>query len=337
VRAWLFAVAGLVVVMVVVGGATRLTDSGLSITEWQPILGAVPPLTDGDWQAAFAKYREIPEYELVNKGMSIEAFKFIYWWEWSHRFLGRVVGVAFALPFAVFWIMGRLRPGLAPKLLGVLALGGLQGAIGWFMVKSGLVDRVDVSHYRLALHLGLALLIFALLLWLAFGLSAWPAAARLSQDLASRARTLAGVVVALVFVQILLGALVAGLKAGLAYNTWPLMDGALVPDGIGALTPWYLNIFENATTVQLEHRLGAYVVTGLVLWQAWNLRRHAGGQPISTSALALAAVVLVQVMLGIATLLAAVTLPLALAHQAGAAAVLGLSVRHLHVAVRGLA
>ena len=167
VRVWLFVVAGLVVAMITVGGATRLTDSGLSITEWQPILGVIPPLSEADWQAAFLKYKEIPEYRDVNAGMSLEAFKFIYWWEWSHRFLGRFIGIAFALPLLAFWIAGRLPPRLAPKLLGVLALGAFQGFVGWYMVRSGLVDRVDVSHYRLALHLGLAFLILALLVWLA--------------------------------------------------------------------------------------------------------------------------------------------------------------------------
>jgi cytochrome c oxidase assembly protein subunit 15 len=317
--------------MIVVGGATRLTDSGLSITEWKPLLGAIPPLTDTDWHEAFAKYREIPEYHLVNRGMSLEAFKFIYWWEWSHRFLGRFIGVAFAVPFIVFLAMGKLRPGLGVKLAGVLALGALQGGIGWFMVKSGLVDRVDVSQYRLALHLAIAFLILGLLLWLAFDLEdgkrtlALPSAAQ---------RRIAGAIVALVFVQVMLGALVAGLKAGLAYNTWPLMDGALVPEGLGAMTPWYLNFFENVTAVQFNHRLMAYAVAVLVLWQAWDLRRTLGGTAIAGSATWLAAGVLCQVMLGIWTLLAAVPLWLGLAHQAGAAIVLGLAVRHFHSAVR---
>src|SRR5918999_5510225 len=170
-RAWLYSVAALVFAMVVVGGATRLTDSGLSITEWQPIVGIVPPLSEADWQDAFAKYKEIPEYQRVKQGMSLEQFKFIYWWEWAHRALGRLVGLVFAVPFAWFWFRGHLPRGLAPKLLGVLALGGLQGFIGWYMVQSGLAERVDVSHYRLALHLTTAIVIFGLLFWLALGLS----------------------------------------------------------------------------------------------------------------------------------------------------------------------
>jgi cytochrome c oxidase assembly protein subunit 15 len=329
VQTWLYLVAGLVFLMVVVGGATRLTDSGLSITEWKPILGAIPPLSDADWHEVFAKYREIPEYHLVNKGMSLEDFKFIYWWEWSHRFLGRFIGVAFALPLIGFWMLGKLRPGLGVRLAGVLALGALQGGIGWFMVKSGLVDRVDVSQYRLALHLAIAFLIFGLLLWLAFDLEDG-AETRGSAVPSSGGKRLAGAIVVLVFVQVMLGALVAGLKAGLAHNTWPLMDGALVPDGLGALSPWYLNIFENVTTVQFNHRLMAYAVTLLALGQAWALRRTA----ISGTAAMLAAAVLCQAMLGIWTLLEGVPLWLGLAHQAGAAIVLGLAVRHLHGAVR---
>jgi cytochrome c oxidase assembly protein subunit 15 len=331
VRAWLLAVAGLVISMIVVGGATRLTDSGLSITEWKPILGAIPPLSGADWQEAFAKYKAIPEYHLVNKGMSLEEFKLIYWWEWGHRFLGRFIGAAFALPLGLFWLMGALRPGMGKKLLAVLALGGLQGGIGWFMVQSGLVDRVDVSQYRLALHLSVAFLILGLLLWLALDLAPRE---RQTPALTAGQRGLAAIIVVLVFVQVALGALVAGLKAGLAYNTWPLMDGRLVPKGLGALEPWYLNWFENVTAVQFDHRLMAYILTGLALWQAWNFARMADAGRARSSALLLAAAVLAQVTLGIWTLLSAVPLPLGLAHQAGAAIVFALAVRHWHIVRR---
>jgi cytochrome c oxidase assembly protein subunit 15 len=331
-RVWLISVAGLVFVMIVVGGATRLTDSGLSITEWKPILGAIPPLSGADWQEAFAKYKAIPEYDLVNKGMSLAEFKFIYWWEWTHRFLGRLIGAAFALPLAAFWLAGALRQGLGVKLLSVLALGALQGGIGWFMVKSGLVDRVDVSQYRLALHLGTAFLILGLLLWLAFDL-ALPSPSWRTPAVGGTSRQcqLAAGVVVLIFVQVLLGAFVAGLRAGHAYNTWPLMDGSLVPDGLGALSPWYLNLFENVTAVQFNHRLAAYAVTGLALWQAWKSMWRAGSSRIKASAFLLAGAVLVQVVLGISTLLAAVPLGLGLAHQGGAAIVFALAVRHLHI------
>ena len=330
VRAWLWLVAALVVAMITVGGATRLTDSGLSITEWQPLLGVIPPLSEADWQTAFAKYKQIPEYRDVNAGMSLEAFKFIYWWEWSHRFLGRFIGVAFALPLAAFWISGRLPPRLAPKLVGVLALGALQGAVGWYMVRSGLVDRVDVSHYRLALHLGLAFLILALVVWLALGVQDGMGAATSKTH-----RRVAMLLVALVLLQVVLGALVAGLKAGLAYNTWPLMDGKLVPNGLGALSPWWLNLFENVTTVQFNHRMAAYVLALAALWHAMALARGAGEPVVARSGAVLAAAVVAQMALGIWTLLWSVPLWLGLAHQAGAAGVLVVAVWHLHRVNRG--
>ena len=202
VRLWLFVVAGLVTLMVIVGGATRLTDSGLSITEWQPIIGAIPPLSEADWQVAFDKYREIPQYRLVNKGMSLAEFKVIYWWEWGHRFLGRLIGFAFLIPFLFFWFTGRLTPRLIAKLAVIFVLGGLQGALGWYMVQSGLVDRVDVSQYRLAAHLGLAILIFGAVVWVAFDLAEDRAAGVSTQVLRNSALGLT----ALVFLQIILGA-----------------------------------------------------------------------------------------------------------------------------------
>jgi cytochrome c oxidase assembly protein subunit 15 len=333
VRAWLMVVAALVFAMVVVGGATRLTDSGLSITEWQPILGAIPPLNDADWQAAFAKYQATPEYAIVNSGMSVGAFKVIYWWEWVHRFLGRCIGIAFAVPFVGFWLAGRLRPGFALKLLGVLALGALQGAIGWYMVMSGLIDRVDVSQYRLALHLLTALAILALLIWLA--LDVGPTADRARPLTVTRGQWRSAVLLfVLVFVQAGLGALVAGLKAGLTYNTWPLMDGRLVPVGLGTLSPWYLNLFENITTVQFDHRVVAYALVGLALWHATALARAGQDERAVGSAGLLAAAILVQMGIGIWTLLYAVPLPLGLAHQGGAALVVAAATLHLHVVTR---
>jgi cytochrome c oxidase assembly protein subunit 15 len=296
-RAWLFSLTALVFAMVVVGGATRLTDSGLSITEWQPIVGSVPPLTEADWQDAFAKYKEIPEYQRVNQGMSLEQFKVIYWWEWAHRALGRLIGLVFALPFAWFWFRGRLPPGLAPKLLGVLALGGLQGFIGWYMVQSGLAERVDVSQYRLALHLMLAFVIFGLLLWLALGLSAGGTPVRLSPVGRAQQRV-APLLIALLLVQIALGAFVAGLKAGLTYNTWPLMDGKLIPDGLGTLEPWYLNLFENVTTVQFAHRIVAYILAFLAFAHAWSLARGGGDDRLVRSSGLLARAVAPQAARG---------------------------------------
>ncbi len=333
VRVWLLAVAALVFAMVVVGGATRLTDSGVSITVWKPLLGAIPPLNEADWLAAFDRYKTIPQYAIVNPGMSLAAFKFIYWWEWTHRLLGRLIGVAFALPFLGFWLADKLRPGFAMKLLGVLALGALQGAIGWYMVMSGLVDRIDVSQYRLALHLLMAFTILALLIWLA--LDVGPARERARLPTATRGKQrFAGLLLALVFVQAGLGALVAGLKAGHTYNTWPLMDGRFVPTGLGALAPWYRNLFENVTTVQFDHRMVAYLVATLAIGHAVVLARSGDDERLVGSAGLLAAAVLVQMGLGIWTLVSGVPLALGLAHQAGAALVVAAATLHFHEMTR---
>lgn len=327
VRVWLFAVAALVFVMVSVGGATRLTGSGLSITEWQPIMGALPPLSDAAWQEALEKYRQIPQYQHVNKGMSLDAFKRIFWWEWSHRFLARFVGVAFLVPFLILLATGRIARPLVPKLAGLFALGGLQGAIGWYMVASGLSERISVSQYRLAVHLSLAIVIFAGLLWIAMSLG--PRDAR-SQGLPAFYRRSAAWIAGLVFLQIVAGAFVAGLKAGNDYNTWPLMDGQLVPTGLGVMSPWWANLFENATTVQFNHRMLAYVLTALVAWHLWSVLAQTHDRRVRLSGLALGSAVVAQVVLGIWTLLAQVPLSLGLAHQAGAVTVFGLALWHLH-------
>ena len=336
VRIWLFFVAALVFCMIVVGGAVRLTDSGLSITEWQPLLGAIPPLNDADWLAAFEKYKAIPEYAIVNAGMSLEAFKAIYWWEWAHRFLGRFIGIAFAGPFVAFWFMGKLRGRFALKCLGVFALGGLQGAIGWYMVKSGLVDRIDVSQYRLALHLLTAFALLSLLVWLA--LDAGPASERVRlRTVTLLQRRMAIALFLLVFMQLGLGALVAGLKAGLTYNTWPLMDGKLVPDGLATQSPWYINFFENVTTVQFDHRMTAYAVVLLAIVHLVSLIRSADDERVVGSAGLLMACVLGQMTIGIWTLVSGVPLGLGLAHQAGAAVVVAAATLHLHAITRAAA
>ena len=328
VRVWLFAVAALVFALVSVGGATRLTGSGLSITEWQPIMGVAPPLSDAAWHEAFEKYRQIPQYQHINRGMSLEAFKRIFWWEWTHRFLARLVGVVFLVPFLFFLATGRVSRALLPRLAGLLALGGLQGAIGWYMVRSGLAERTSVSQYRLALHLALAALVFAGLLWTALSLGA----RRLDAGgLLPAQRRTAALVVGLTFLQIVAGAFVAGLKAGAGYNTWPLMDGQFVPDGLGVMSPWWINLFENATTVQFNHRMLAYMLLAVVLWQAWSLLARTPNSLVRTSALALAGATVGQAALGIWTLLAHVPLSLGLAHQAGAVVVFGLALWHLHL------
>jgi heme a synthase len=330
-RAWLVAVAVLVFLMVSVGGVTRLTGSGLSITEWRPIVGIVPPLSEADWLDLFAKYQQIPQYHHVNKGMSLDAFKAIFWWEWVHRFLGRLVGAVFLLPFAYFLAARQIPRPLMGPLAAIFALGALQGLIGWYMVSSGLADRTEVSQYRLALHLGLAILIFGALVWVALSVEE-------TQPRSQRSRPPhlgpAAAIVGLVFLQVVLGAFVAGLRAGASYNTWPLIDGRLIPGGLGAMEPWYLNLFENALTVQFTHRLAAYGLVLTALWHAWSVRRELCDPLIRLSAAVLAGAALVQASIGIATLLARVPLTLALVHQAGAVALFGLALWHLHGVLR---
>ncbi|MGH6814336.1 MAG: COX15/CtaA family protein [Hyphomicrobiaceae bacterium] len=325
VQIWLYAIAALVLFMVALGGATRLTGSGLSIPEWQPIAGTLPPLSAADWQDAFDKYRQTTQYRLVNKGMSLEAFKTIYWWEWSHRFLGRLIGFAFTGPFLWFWARGRLPHGLAVKLCGVLTLGAAQGVLGWAMVQSGLAGRIDVSHYRLALHLTLAVSVVGLLLWLALDAGRAEPRWRMPSSRSWAARVL----VILILVQIVFGALVAGLKAGLVYTTWPLMDGRPIPGGLWTLEPWYLNPFENVTLVQFQHRTMAYVLLAFALWHVWSVRADA---KLARSAAAVAAALTLQTGLGIWTLVTAMgEIPIvpALAHQVNAVVVFGLAVRHV--------
>jgi cytochrome c oxidase assembly protein subunit 15 len=328
---WLWFVAVLILAMVVVGGATRLTESGLSITEWQPLLGAIPPMNEGDWHTAFEKYKQIPQYTVVNEGMSLAAFKTIYWWEWSHRFLGRFIGVAFALPLLFFWLTGRLKRETGMKFLGILALGGVQGAIGWYMVKSGLSDRIDVSQYRLALHLTTALAILSLIVWLA--LEEWPGTLDNVRPVPTAVRRMAVAIVALVGLQIVLGAFVAGLKAGLIYNTWPTMDGQWVPSDYWT-NPAYLSFFESHAAAQFNHRIVAYLVALAVLTEFWLVIRAPVDSRVRLTAVLLACAVLAQISLGIATLLSHVPLDLALLHQGGGALVLVLSVVHLHATWR---
>ncbi len=329
---WLFLVAGLVLVMVTVGGATRLTGSGLSITEWQPLLGAIPPLNEADWMVAFDKYRQIAQYKLVNKGMSLDAFKFIYWWEWGHRQLGRFIGIAYGLPFLAFALAGRIPRGLMPKLLGLLLLGAAQGAMGWYMVQSGLTNRINVSQYRLAAHLTLAAIILAGLLWVA--LDALGQRRIRLNTVPARAVSLSGALVALILLQIALGALVAGTSAGLSHNTWPLMDGRVVPSGLLALSPPWLNAFENVATIQFNHRMLAYLIAPLALWQAWLTWTTADDEHVRGSGLLLGLAVLAQIGIGVWTLLAMVPLWLGLLHQAMAFALLAIAVWHRHAIAR---
>jgi heme a synthase len=328
---WLFACAALVFVMVVVGGVTRLTGSGLSITEWKPIMGALPPMNAADWNEAFEKYRAIPQYREVNAGMSLAEFRGIFWWEWAHRFLGRLIGAAFALPFFVFLILRRIPRRLIVRCAVLLSLGGLQGLIGWWMVSSGLSERVDVAPERLAVHLGLALLIFMGLIWT--GLEAWNGESH-SRSPVGWSRG-AAVLLAAVFVQCLLGGLVAGAKAGFVYTDWPLMNGAILAPvewGGGALA-----FLHDQALVQFNHRIWAY---GLLIGgtayavQAWRWRLAEG---LGAAAFSVAAALWLQALLGIATLMNATPLWLGALHQAGAALVLAAATINLWLVRRSQA
>ena len=325
VRLWLWSVAGLVFLMVMVGGATRLTESGLSITEWKPVLGVLPPLSESAWIAEFEKYKQIPQYSKLFPSMSLDEFKTIFYWEWGHRLLGRIIGLAFALPLLVFWLKGVLTRRLKWQLLGLLALGGLQGAVGWWMVKSGLVDRVEVAPERLAVHLLLASLTFTALVWLAVSLKP----ARVEEQ-AAKISAGAVVLVWMVLMQIGLGALVAGSRAGYTYNTWPMMDGKFIPplENLFRQDPWWINFLENITTIQFEHRMFAYAVFAFALFHAWQALRKAAGSKAAKRAVAVAGLVTCQALIGIVTLLLQVPLWAGLLHQAFAMVVLGMAVVH---------
>ncbi len=322
-RIWLICLGFLVAAMIIVGGATRLTDSGLSITEWQLISGFIPPLDEIQWLEAFTKYQQIPEFTLINPDMTLAGFKLIYWWEWAHRFLGRIVGIVFAVPYLIFLLARRIGPALNRRLLFILALGGLQGALGWYMVSSGLVERVDVSQYRLAAHLGLAFLILAVIAWTYLGVSRPPLD---TPD--GRGRRVAVFLTGLVFIQILLGALVAGTDAGFSHNSWPLMAGKIIPDDLFVMAPWWVNFFENVRTVQFDHRMVAYLLVGVACWHAAALWR-ASAKAARTSLL-LAGFILLQAAIGVWTLVQVVPLSLGLLHQGMAIFVLLAAVVHLH-------
>jgi cytochrome c oxidase assembly protein subunit 15 len=312
---WLLAVAGMVFAMVVLGGFTRLTESGLSMVDWRPLTGWLPPLSQEAWEQAFGAYQQFPEYRKVNTGMTLAEFKGIYWLEYLHRLWGRLIGVAFALPLLFFLVKGWIDRRLAWKLSGVFLLGGLQGVLGWYMVESGLIDRPDVSPYRLAAHLGLALLIYGYILWMAFGLLAPPRGAA-SASPAARRGVIA--VAGLVLVTAVAGGFVAGLDAGFAYNTFPLMDGELVPRQLFAATPMWRSFFEDVTTAQFTHRVLAMLTLLAVPAFRWSLRGRHLAPTARRAANLLTGWVFVQFALGVATLLSIVAVPLALAHQASA-------------------
>ncbi|MEH6950277.1 COX15/CtaA family protein [Nitrobacter sp. NHB1] len=323
VRWWLVLMALLIAAMVLVGGATRLTESGLSIVEWKPVTGTLPPLSQEEWSQAFDGYKQIPQYSEMNAGMTLDQFKTIFWWEWSHRLLGRFIGVAFLLPFLWFMWRGMLPSDLKRRLWIIFGLGGLQGAVGWWMVASGLTKRVEVSQYRLATHLVLALLIFSAIVWTVRRLSDHP-----SLLSPMRLRVTSGVLLVLVFVQLYFGALVAGLRAGYVFNTWPSIDGSFIPSAARLFfqQPWWRNLFENTLTVQFEHRMMAYTLFAIAILHAIDAVVSRASPAVVRGALWLAAAVTLQATLGILTLLHQVPIQLGLVHQGVAVLVLTLAV-----------
>ena len=330
---WLALCLLLVFAMILLGGVTRLTGSGLSMVDWRPT-GVLPPLDAASWQAEFSRYQQFPEYQKINRGMTLDGFKRIYWFEYSHRMLGRLIGLVFALPLVYFWLRRRIRPGLLPRLLVILALGGLQGLLGWYMVQSGLVDNPRVSQYRLTAHLMSAILIFGVILWTILDLTDGAPYRRLADSAVPGWRRASLALFALLVVTIASGGFVAGLKAGLIFNTFPLMGGRLVPDGLGALSPWYLNPFENMVTAQFDHRWLA-ILTGVALL-TWYLRGRArfDDARLARSFKLVGMMVIIQLALGIATLLWQVPVVLGALHQAGALLLFGALLYNLHALSR---
>ena len=326
---WLFALCGMLLVMITLGGATRLTGSGLSIMEWAPIMGVLPPLTDAEWQRLYNLYQHIPQYDLVNQGFGLAGFKGIFWLEWVHRLWGRLMGAALFLPLVWFTVRRRISPSLALRLTGLLVLGGLQGSVGWFMVASGFeADSTAVSPYRLVLHLALAVALYAALLWTALGV--WRQARGPIAGYGSRPlRRLTATICAMLALTILAGGFVAGLRAGKTYNSFPFMDGRLIPDGYGMLHPFFRNWFENIPAVQFNHRLLATVTAALAATAAVTGLLRAYGA-VRTGLATLGAAVLAQYTLGVVTLLWAVPVPLGAAHQAVAMLALTAALVALH-------
>jgi cytochrome c oxidase assembly protein subunit 15 len=328
VRNWLWVVAALVFLMVIVGGATRLTESGLSIVEWKPVTGVIPPLNEEEWGRAFDDYKQIPQYRELFPDMDLTGFKYIYAWEWAHRLLGRVIGLVFALPLVWFWLKKRLPSSAKPKLLGILALGALQGGVGWWMVSSGLAHRNEVAQERLAIHLLIAGLIFASCLWVAGGLG--PRRLSGAHDAIGRLRGTGYALLCLLFVQIFMGGIVAGLRAGLVNNTWPLIDGAFIPpaDVLWVIDPWWMNLLDTPVTAQFFHRMLAYVIFLVAFGHLIDTAMNASGA-VRRGAVIVFFHIVAQIVLGVATLLLVEApyagtphLLLALSHQAVGMAVL---------------
>ena len=331
---WLLCCLVLIFVMVVLGGVTRLTGSGLSMVNWHPVHGVIPPLTNQQWDEEFGNYQESPEYLKINRDMTVNEFKSIFWFEYTHRLLGRLIGLVFLLPFLYFWWRGQIRPGLTPKLIIMFLLGGLQGLLGWYMVKSGLVNNPHVSQYRLTAHLLSAILIYGFILWTILDLRqdfSHRAAHRSVEKTRRNISLWLGIILLLTIVS---GGFVAGLRAGAIFNTFPLMGGKWIPEGVMALSPWYLNLFENMVTVQFSHRLLA-VITGILLI-GWSIKGFVRFQdPITKLSFKLIGItVIVQLVLGISTLLMAVPVWLGATHQAGALLLFSAMLMNVHALAR---
>ena len=330
IASWLLICAFLIFAMVILGGVTRLTGSGLSMVKWHPIHGVIPPMSAQEWEEEFAHYQESPEFQKINRDMTVDGFKQIFYFEYAHRMLGRFIGLVFLLPFLFFYFRRKIKPGLTPKLVIMFILGGMQGLLGWYMVKSGLVDNPHVSQYRLTAHLMAAILIYGFILWTSLTLlNPQPRIPKAASSVPGFRRAIHWLMLLLV-VTIISGGFVAGLKAGLIFNTFPTMDGQWIPDGILALSPWYLNLFENLVTVQFDHRLLA-LTTGTLVLVYWALASFQNFDRITKISFHLLAVmVLVQIGLGITTLLAQVPVWLGATHQAGALMLFSLALFNMH-------
>ena len=322
---WLFICAAVIFGMILLGGVTRLTNSGLSMVDWKPLMGIIPPLSEADWQAMFLKYQQFPEYQKINIGMGLEEFKPIFMYEYLHRVLGRFIGIIFILPFLFFFFTKRIKAGLTPKLIIMLIGGGFQGLLGWYMVKSGLVDNPRVSQYRLTAHLGAAVLIYSFILWTAFSLISPKSDQPI--ELKNFAYSLSG----LIFLMILSGGLVAGTHAGHAYSTWPLMGDSFIPAGLYSMAPAWLSAFEDITTIQFNHRMFAYLIVGLVAIFAVKILRSDLKGSARIGVYCLIGLLIMQVTLGISTLVFYVPVPVAAAHQVGAVALLSASLFVSHI------
>lgn len=330
IKHWLLVCLFLIFAMVILGGVTRLTDSGLSMVNWRPIHGIIPPMNQQEWQQEFSNYQQSPEFQKINRDMDVDSFKSIFWFEYSHRLLGRLIGLVFLIPFLYFWWRRQIRPGLTPKLIIMFCLGGLQGLLGWYMVKSGLVNNPHVSQYRLTAHLMSAILIYGYILWTILNLSSEKPYLALAASGSRGWRIWSLALTSLLLVTIISGGFVAGLDAGLIYNTFPKMGGEWIPEGISALSPWYQNLFENKVTVQFDHRLLA-IVTGVML-VVWYIRGRSrfDSNAISRSFKLIGMMIIIQLLLGISTLLLQVPVWLGALHQAGALVLFSFMLMNVH-------